>query len=542
LPPPRVAATTQITDNSSAKADLVTDGSRIYFGEVSSGHLVRSQVSAMGGETSQISTPFRNVMVADISADHSQLLLDAIEGTSFEGPLWALPLPSGSPRRLGEIKATFAEWSPDMSQLLYTAGNAVYLAKADGTESHLLASVNGRPHHARFSPDGQRIRFTVDDPGHIAYSLWEVRTDGKNLHALLPGWHNPPAECCGNWTPDGRYYVFISGTETSSDVYALADRASLFRRTSHNPVQLTAGPLFYYLLTPSTDSRKIFVQATQPRAQVVRYDPKTHMFLPYLGGISATDLSFTRDGQWVAYVSIPDGNLWRSRADGTERVQLTYPPERAVLPVWSPDSSRIIYENFSMGKGWGARSISAEGGASQDAIAGAGGAVDFNWSSDGSDLIFSNGPESAPASIRLFDLKTQQQSLFPGSEGPFSPRCSPDGRFLAALTRDSGALMLYDFRSQRWSKWLTEPGNIAFPTWSKDGRYIYFDNFLTDHPTARRVKLGDTHSEELFSLPDLRRFSGTPAGTWGGLAPDDSRLYIQDLSVRETHSLQLQLP
>jgi dipeptidyl aminopeptidase/acylaminoacyl peptidase len=104
------------------------------------------------------------------------------------------------------------------------------------------------------------------------------------------------------------------------------------------------------------------------------------------------------------------------------------------------------------------------------------------------------------------------------------------------------SLMLYDFRSQRWSKWLTEPGNIAFPTWSRDGRYIYFDNFLTDHPTARRVKPGDTHSEELFSWSDLRRFSGTPAGTWGGLAPDDSRLYSEDLSVRETYSLQLQRP
>ena len=168
--------------------------------------------------------------------------------------------------------------------------------------------------------------------------------------------------------------------------------------------------------------------------------------------------------------------------------------------------------------------------------------MDFNWSPDGASLIFSNRPDYPPTSIKILDLKTREASLFPGSEGLFSPRYSPDGHYLAALTQDSSTLMLYDFRTRQWSKWLTERGNVAFPTWSKDGRYIYFDNFLTDHPTARRVKLGDTSSEELFSLSGLRRFHSTPSGTWGGLAPDDSRLYVQDLSVQEIYSLQLELP
>jgi hypothetical protein len=57
---------------------------------------------------------------------------------------------------------------------------------------------------------------------------------------------------------------------------------------------------------------------------------------------------------------------------------------------------------------------------------------------------------------------------------------------------------------------------MAYPTWSKDSRYLYFDNLLTDHPTSRRVKLGSTHSE-------------------------DSRLYVQDLRTQEIYSLQLQL-
>jgi WD40 repeat protein len=139
------------------------------------------------------------------------------------------------------------------------------------------------------------------------------------------------------------------------------------------------------------------------------------------------------------------------------------------------------------------------------------------------------------------DLKTDQRSKFSGSQGLFSPRISSDGFYLAALSQDSSTLKLYDFRTQKWTDWLTEPGNIAYPTWSKDGRCLYFDNFMTDHPTSRRVKLGNTHSEELFGLSEPHRFFGSNSGTWGGMAAHNSRLYAQDLSTQEIYSLQLQL-
>jgi Tol biopolymer transport system component len=296
----------------------------------------------------------------------------------------------------------------------------------------------------------------------------------------------------------------------------------------------------FYSAIPSTDSKKLFVNAAQPRAQLVQYDPASHQFVPYLSGISATDLAFSPDGHWVAYVTVPEGCLWRSRIDGTERRQLTYPPTQAVLPVWSADGSRIAYNSFIVGGLWTANWVPSQGGASEPLFPKGGGGVDFNWSKDGNQIIFSNGPEDQPASIQVFDLASRQFSTFPGSEGLFSPRLSPDGRYLAALSRDSSSLMLFDFRTQKWSKWLIEHGNIAYPSWTKDSTYIYFDNFLTDHPTARRVKLGASQSEELFSLSELARFQGLVSGTWSGLAPDNSRLYSRDLSTQEIYALDLE--
>ena len=541
-PLPRITGSSQITHDALLKSQLATDGSRVFFTEASGGRWVLAQVSIAGGDAIEIPTQFSNVAVNDISPDHSELLLSAYEGTHTEAPVWALPIPSGSPRRLGDITCSSASWSPDGTQILYSKGSSLFLARSDGTHSRLVASLHGAPDHARFSPDGRRIRFGLMDPERVAASIWEVRPDGSHLHPLLPQWHGPPFSCCGEFTRDGRYYVFLGGTTSAFNLFVLKDNSGLLPRPSSIPAQLTTGPSLYYAVLPSQDGKKLLVQAAQPRAQLVRYDPPSRQFLPFLSGISASDLAFSPDGQWVAYVSVPDGNLWRSRVDGTGRLQLTYPPALAVLPVWSPDGSRIAFNSFTVGGPWVASVVSTQGGSPEPLFPKGGGGVDFNWSPDGSQIIFSFGPDDKDLRIQVFDLRSQQFSTLPGSEGLFSPRRSPDGRYLAALTRDSGSLMLYDFHTQKWSKWLTEPGNITYPSWTKDSSYIYFDNFLTDHPTARRVKLGASQSEELFSLSGLPRFQGLVSGVWSGLAPDNSRLYDRDLSTQEIYALDLQLP
>ena len=541
IEPPRIISATQLTSGGSQKGILVNDGARIYFSEYSNGQLILSQVSSAGGESLQIPTPFRNVALASISPDHSELLVGDVESPLFDATAWVIPLPSGSPRRLGDIRASFASWSPDQKQLVFTRDSNIYLAAADGTGARLLATLNGKPQMARFSPDGSRIRFTLYDAGKLSSSVWEIGVDGKNPRDLLPNWHNPPRECCGEWSADGRYFFFLSITENSSDIFALLENPGFLRRRPRAPVQLTAGPLMYNYLTPSTDAARIFTQATLPRVEVVRYDEKAKVFVPFMPAFSATDLAFSRDGQWMAYVSLPDGSLWRSRVDGTDRLQLTRPPGHAVLPVWAPDNSHIVFQTFSTGTGFRAQWISAQGGVAEDLLPSGSGGVDFNFSPDGKSIIYARGPAYPPTMIFIFDLKTREVRDFPGSEKLFSPRYSPDGRYLAALSQDSSNLFLYDFAAQKWNKWLTERGHIAFPTWSKDSNYIYFDNFMTDHPTARRIRVGSTASEELFSLIGLRRYSGTPSGTWGGLSPDGSRLYVEDQSVQEIYSLQLQV-
>jgi Tol biopolymer transport system component len=144
--------------------------------------------------------------------------------------------------------------------------------------------------------------------------------------------------------------------------------------------------------------------------------------------------------------------------------------------------------------------------------------------------------------IQVMDISTHKMSIIPGSENLFSPRWSPDGWYLAALPVDSKKLVLYDFKTGKWSDWINEPEAIGFPTWSRDGNYLYYDTILTDHPSFRRVKVRQTRSEPVVDLKDLRRYAFTLVGTWTGLAPDGSALFVRDLSTDEIYSLDLELP
>jgi Tol biopolymer transport system component/DNA-binding winged helix-turn-helix (wHTH) protein len=543
LPPPRVTATTQLTRDGIPKIGVLTDGSRLYTTEAGNADRI-VQASTRGGETSPIPTPFANPIVNAISPDHSQLLVLDSVGSEAESKFWSVPLPSGAPRRLGDLAGHSGTWSPDGRHVVFCTGLDIYQANADGTDPHKLATVSGEPNGLHFSPDGSRISFSIARPESDSSALWEIRSDGSNLHPLFPGWHIPPVECCGVWTPDGRYYLFVSGFP-GSDIWALRETTGYFRKRSSIPFQLTTGPLSFTSLTPSTDGKKLFVHGSQGRGELVRYDPKSYQFVPFLSGISAGELDFSRDGRWVTYVSYPEYTLWRSRTDGSERLQLTYPPVSAGLPRWSPDGTQIAYVDTQLGRPWKAFLISAQGGSPKEVLPENHTQVDPSWSPDGKKLALGRTQETGqtePLLIQIVNLATRQASTIPNSENLYSPRWSPDGQYLAALSQDSTKLLLFNFKTQKWSNWITEPGAFGFPNWSPDGHYLYYDIAFSDHPTFQRIQVGQTRSELLADLKALTRFKSRAAGPWSDIAPDGSALFVRDLSTDEIYVLDLELP
>lgn len=535
---PRIVGSTQLSRDGLIKGGLASDGSRLYFGIAGEKQLV-GQISTSGGETSVLQVSLPVASVQGVSVDRSSLLLTAGAPASKSQPgLWSVPIPAGSPRQIGDLQAQFADWSPDGSLLACADGQDIYVASADGSGRRNLIRVSGVPGYIRFAPDGKRLRYTVNDLSRNMASLWEIRIDGSNPHQLLPGWHNPPAECCGRWTPDGRYYVFEVRGSSGIDLWALSERNWWPWKDAPRPTRLTTGPLSYLHPLPSSDGKKIFAIGTLQRGELVRYDAKTKQFVPINSGAPAGEVAFSRDSEWVAWVLYPEGTLWRSHPDGSDRIQLSFPPKTAFLPRWSPDGKTIAYVAAEVGKPWKIFLVPSQGGPSRELLAETRNEIDVDWSADGNQLVFgrlSQHNSNEPINIEVFDIPSGKLSTLPDSDNLFSPRWSPNGKYIAALTADFKSLMLFDVAAARWSKWLEEPeGTITFPAWSQDSRYVYY----LDGTNYSRIAVGESHSELITSVKDLRLFRGT-WGAWTTLAPDGTPLFVRDISTQEIYALDV---
>jgi Tol biopolymer transport system component len=539
---PKVSNYVQLTHDGQPKSLIGTDGSRLYLGVGvgNSGSFAPhgiAEMSISGGEPRKMSIlPSPDMVPVDLSPDGSGLLVVDGEGAPPRGPLWSLPILGGSPRKLGDIAET-AAWSPDGKMLAYSNLSDLFLAKADGTESRKLISVKGDIKNVTWSPDSAHVRFdSSESAGTLGQRLtWEVAAAGNDLHRLLAGWNDPPDECCGQWTTDGKYFVF----QSKNQIWALAQRGSFFH-SEPKPIALTSSPLSLSSPLPSKDGKKLFMIGQTYRGELMRYDVKARQFSPFLGGISAEYVAFSKDGQWVTYVSYREGTLWRSRVDGSERLQLTYPPMYAVLPRWSPDGKKIIFFEFELSSEKPARiyEVSSEGGSPRQLMPeDPHQQLDPNWSPDGSKIVFGNESNDPSSAIHVLDVASRQVSDLPDSQGLYSPRWSPDGRYISAFSADSMKLLLFDSQTRKWSELAS--GSLGWLNWSHDGQYVYvLDNRGKD--AIVRIRISDRKTEQ---VADLKDFATT--GRYGGclaLTPDDSPLLLRDTGTQDVYSVDWETP
>ena len=542
---PAVISSLQITNDGASKRSLVTDGTRLYFSEHLSGHSVLMQVSTSGGETAPVPTSLTSADIYDFYPGRSELLVKGVaEGSETEWPVLVLPVPGGSLRPVGNILAHAAAWAPDGQHIVYARKSGLYACNADGTDSRELITVTGVPFALRFSPDGRRLRFTLSDTDQRTSSLWEVSADGKGLHPVLPDWNKPAQEFGGTWTPNGEYFLFESAHDHTQNIWALREGGAWFHKAGGEPTQLTVGPLLFNNPTPSPDGKKLFVIGQQRRFDLIRMNSKSPQFSIYLPGVSAGEADILRTAEWITYVAHPELTLWRSKPDGSSRIQLTYAPIQAHMPRWSPDGTQIAFMASRPGKPWKIFVMPAEGGTPHELTAGDHNQGDPTWTPGGDSIVFAGMPwleygTAAGPNIHIADLKTSQISDVPGSENLFSPRCSQNGRYLAALSKDSTKLMLYDMEKKNWTQLASS--RFGFENWSHDGKYLYAEDYSDNTDDMVRVSVASGKVERLLNLKEVPR-GFDPWEFWVGLAPDDSLLLMRDRSTQEIYSLDVRFP
>jgi Tol biopolymer transport system component/DNA-binding winged helix-turn-helix (wHTH) protein len=535
----------QITNDGQAKqGPIVSDGIRLYFGEGNMNHLFVAQSSVTGGEVTTLQIPLHAPDILDMSPKGGELFVGssgperaASENSGDVGstpPFWIFSLPGGALRRAVQGAADAATWSPDGSEMAFVQGAMVYRSRSDGSNARELAKLPGIGSWLRWSPDGSLLRLTVFDKATGQDSVWEVLLSGKGARRLPADLSQRISECCGNWTPDGKYFLFQSTREGRTEIWA-------FAAGEEQPVQLTNGQINSLAPFVSADGHKLYVIGEQLRGELSRYDSKAEQFVPFLSGISAEFVDFSRDRQWITYVTFPDQILWRSKIDGSERLQLTSNSARAVYPRWSPDGKRIAFCDVAPGKPGKIFVISSDGGTPEPLLNESRNEMDPNWSPDGASIAFSYFPvfdRTPPNELGIFIVNVNSRSVqkVPGSDGLWVPRWSPDGRYMVARSTDPLGLMLYDFRSQKWSR-IAEKTYVGVMSWSSDGRYIYYLRRGND-PAILRMRIPGGSAEQIASLKGVRQ-TGYRGGFWMGLSPDDSPLILQDVGTQEIYSLDL---
>src|SRR5271157_844065 len=553
-PHPQVLETPQLTrDGFEKSGPLLTEGSRIYFserGDSAGAEWKLVSIPETGGEA----TPMRfleGFEPLDVSPNDPEFLAWRSAPQENVHALWAVPAKGGPPRSLGGLTG-LASWSPDGSHVVYQDGHDLFLARRDGADSRKLASLPGslvdRP---SWSPDGKLLRLAVGDSKGESSEFWEIHSDGTGRRRLPPHLNTPPHEWGGQWTADGAYFVFQSwdNTQSRSYLWARQEECGLFFWECGSVFRVTQGPIEYREVVSSQDGKRLFVIGVTQVDKLQRYDRRSHSFVTYpaLAGIPATDVDFSRDGNWMAYIVLPEQNLWRSKVDGSERLELTAAPMIARQPHWSPDGRQIAFMGNQEGhlRAW---LVSADGGPVEPLLPGSGDQGVPTWSSDGKKILFGEPlgvhPRAA-MNIHTLDLQTSQLSTLPGSNGLWSARWSPDGRYVAALVlgpedrpADSSEIRLFDFAAQKWTTLASvkpiEERGIGDPTWSRDSRYVYFPTG-GDKPALCRVGIADRHVEPLVDLKDVIQ-------NWSGVTPDGSLLVTRGFPTSEVYALEVEWP
>ncbi len=515
---------------------LATDGNRILTSVMESGRPRLSTISLSTGEVEPLSLPqeLSSSLLADISKDGSKLLLKSHLSSSSEQPLWIVPISGGSALRVGNILAHDASWMPDGSSILYANGNDLTIIRLEDGSSTPFARLNGRAFWMRWSPDGKAMRFTLLDPVTHSFGIWELQGKDKTPRRVPTPDANHLSACCGTWMADGSSYVLQAG----ENLWALKQTGRIM-----TPTQLTNGPLRFLSPVPAHSGSRIFFMGLDKPLGMQQFSEQEgfHPTSSFLA--NATRVTYSRDGTWVAWT---DNNekLWRARAtDGSEKVQLAPDYLEVFMAHWSPDGKQLALMAREQGKIWRTYLIDADGGTPEPLLNENRNAADPDWSADGKSLVFGREPdlmgkESGSHAIEILNLATTTTSTVPGSEGLFSPRWSPDGHWIAALTLNQKTVMIYDVSKQRWKE--LAKTSAADPIWSADSKSVYVQAFLDDKQPILRIAVADGNIKK---VTDLSAFRGlvTVNFFFGGLTPKSEPMVEPRIGTGDLYTLDLKV-
>ena len=245
-------------------------------------------------------------------------------------------------------------------------------------------------------------------------------------------------------------------------------------------------------------------------------------------------LRVSPDGTRIA-VDIADGDntdVWIWDLARETATQLTFDEEDDFFPLWTPDSARVVFASDREGGGvfWKAADGTGQVERLKDGLA-----RPYAWAADGR-LIFD---QAGDIGMLTMEGERTEEMLLNAEFAETDPALSPDGRWLAYLSNETGTPLIYvqPFPNIDDGLWNVSLGFGADPVWSPDGRELFYRR-STDLMVAQ-VETEPTFSsrtpEPLFSLSGYE-IGGRATGRRFDLAPDGDRFIVRKPGTAEQTS------
>jgi len=153
-----------------------------------------------------------------------------------------------------------------------------------------------------------------------------------------------------------------------------------------------------------------------------------------------------------------------------------------MTPLWTPDGKRIVYtssrENLMLGDIY-SKASDGTGEAEKLASSPGRGLVPWSWSKDGRTLVlweFDSTASNQDIGMLAMEGNHLRKPLLQEKHVEHDPRISPDGRWLAYASNESGKVEVYvrPFPEVNKNRWQVSTSGGNNPLWSLDGRELFY--------------------------------------------------------------------
>jgi Tol biopolymer transport system component len=250
------------------------------------------------------------------------------------------------------------------------------------------------------------------------------------------------------------------------------------------------------------------------------------------GLTNVNDLRLSPHGDRIA-LEIDNGvsDIWVHDVVRGIRTRLTFGPIYNKAPLWSPDGKWIAYTSNRNGRYQIFRKLADGAGAEEELVDDDQLLFPGDWSNDGKYIVYSRGTPGAQAIWALpLDGDRKPFEVVPTTPGTFrnDPKLSPDGRWVAYLSNESGAAQIYvaAFRNGT-GKWQVSANLGLHPLWSRDGKELYY---ASSGNTVWAMPVKEVDGSLQFGAPHAEVTNWSAPDPFFQVSPDGKRILLYRVS------------